>query len=79
MTMSEKLLQYLQGISGDAAKLKEFHVDPQAAIAGANLSPAESKAVLSKSPGALAAAIRSGSNIAASDDINITIVLVVAP
>ena len=77
--MAGKLLHYLQSISNNAAELKDFYANPAAAAQKAGLSAAESKAVVSRNPGALASAIRGGGGVAANDDINVTIVVVVAP
>ena len=77
--MPGKLLNYLQTISNNAAALKEFYANPVAAAQHAGLSAVETKAVVSKNPAALATAIHGGGSVAASDDINVTIVVVVAP
>ena len=77
--MASQLLTYLQGISGNAAALKQFHTDPATAARNAHLSPGETAALLTRNPGAISAAIRAGGGVSASDDINVTIVVVVAP
>ncbi|QLP98084.1 MAG: hypothetical protein HZY79_12895 [Rhodoblastus sp.] len=78
--MSGKLMSYLTKISGDAAALKKFQTDPAASAKDAGLSAHETSALLSRNPGAIAAAIKKGGGLAAAgDDINVTIVVVVAP
>ena len=78
--MASKLQDYLTRISGDAAALKLFHTDPDKAVQGAGLTPEEVAAVRSKNPGAIALALKkAGVGGAAADDINVTIVVVVAP
>lgn len=90
MPGTSKLLSYIQSMSGDATKLREFHTDPAAAAKSAGLSSKEVSALLSRNPGAIAAAIGKvgGQGVAvggghgsaaAGDDINVTIVVVVAP
>lgn len=76
--MAGKLLPYLQRISTDTKALRRFQAYPVAAAKEAGLSPDERRAVISKNPAALAAAIRAGGGIAADDDINVTVVVVVA-
>ena len=77
--MANTLLTYLQGISGNAAKLKLFHSDPARAAHNAGLSRSETAALISKNPAAISNAIKAGGGINAKDDVNVTIVVVVAP
>lgn len=85
--MPTTLLHYLQGISGDANALRQFYHDPAKAAHQAGLSAAETAALVSRNPGKIAGAIKAGANpvgglgghAAASDDVNVTIVVVVAP
>ena len=77
--MANKLLTYLQGISGNTAELKLFHDDPSKAGAKAGLSNPEIAALVSRNPGVISKAIKVGGGAAnANDDINVTIVVVVA-
>jgi hypothetical protein len=77
--MATKLLSYLKGISGNAADLKQFWANPALAGHQAGLSQSEISALISKNPGAISGAIKAGGGLAASDDVNVTIVVVVAP
>lgn len=77
--MSGKLMPYLTKMSGDATALKKFQTDPAASAKDAGLSARETSALLSRNPGAIAAAIKKGGSVASGDDINVTIVVVVAP
>ena len=77
--MAGKLLPYLQRISADTTALRKFQKNPAAAAKEAGLSREETRAVISKNPAALAAAIREGGGVATDSEVNVTIVVVVAP